>query len=341
MSELDSEDESESCLSEEAAVQLGFLEAYRGHLDSDRWGDWDGGKVGGRPAWLDWSGLPSPARLRCGGCGDPLVFLLQVYCPLDQPPSAFHRGLFLFCCRKPACFDAGHVLCLRSQLPKTNAFYAADPDLQPVTPHQQPRLCETCGCAAESVCSKCKSASYCSRAHQREDWKRHKSLCGRENKDNKGHGSSTFPEFAIIVEAEELKDTEEDEQIARAVEKANIWEDAMTEPADESDEDARLRQADYSKALGNEVVDPAYVHFMTRVRRGGERQVLRYCRWEDAAKGGGPLHMHSERAVLERRGVRLPTRVSPHEIPPCPYCRGERKFEFQVLFLKRISVISD
>lgn len=333
-SDLDSEDESEVSVGE-AAVQLGFLEDYRGHLDSDRWGDWDGGKVGGRPAWLERSAHPRASLLRCGGCADPMSFLLQVYCPLDIPPDAFHRSLYVFCCRKPECFDAGSVRCLRSQLPKANAHYSADPDLLPESgvPLIRLKLCMVCGCAADSVCSKCKTAHYCSRSHQREDWRRHKSFCGQGREDGSvgaKSGASIFPEFAIVVEEEELKDTVEDEQIARAVANANIWDDAMAEPADEADEDAKLRQSDYSKALGNEVVDPAYVHFMTRVRRGGDKQVLRYCRWEEEAKGGGPLHMHSERAVVERRGLRLPTRVSHQGIPPCPYCQGERKFEFQV-----------
>ena len=149
MSDYDSEDE--SVVSEgEAAVQLGFLEDYRGHLHSDRWGDWDGGKVGGRPAWLDRSTLPPASRLRCRGCSDPMAFLLQIYCPLDDPPDAFHRSLYVFCCRRPACFDYGNLLCLRSQLPKANAIYSADPDLVPETESASagPKLCFTCGCAS-------------------------------------------------------------------------------------------------------------------------------------------------------------------------------------------------
>ena len=345
MTDYDSEEESLGSAGEEAVVQLGFLEAYSGHLESNRWGDWDGGKVGGRPVWLNRSQLPPPARLRCRVCSDPLTFLLQIYCPLDDPPQAFHRSLYLFCCRRPDCFSAGSVLCLRGQLPRENPFFSSDPDLRPENVSEaSARLCEVCGCGADSVCSRCKSTHYCSRRHQKEDWARHKSQCGLEGarqeavaKLSSGSSTSVFPEFAIVVDAEELKDTAEDEQIARAVAGANIWEDALTE---ETDEDASLRQSDYSKALGNEVVDPAYVQFMTRVRKGGDQQVLRYCRWEESSRGGGPLYMHSAGAVVERKGVRLPTRIAAQDVPRCSRCGGERKYEFQVSLFGSIEPVS-
>ncbi|KAG8504732.1 Programmed cell death protein 2 [Galemys pyrenaicus] len=60
-------------------------------------------KVGGRPAWLGAAGLPGPAALSCEQCGRPLAFLLQLYAPLPGRADAFHRGLFLFCCRAPPC----------------------------------------------------------------------------------------------------------------------------------------------------------------------------------------------------------------------------------------------
>ncbi|KAM9233750.1 programmed cell death protein 2 isoform 2-T2 [Dugong dugon] len=60
-------------------------------------------KVGGRPAWLGEAGLPGPAALSCPRCGRPPAFLLQLYAPLPGRADAFHRGLFLFCCRDPSC----------------------------------------------------------------------------------------------------------------------------------------------------------------------------------------------------------------------------------------------
>lgn len=38
--------------------------------------------------------------------------------------------------------------------------------------------CIVCMEFATKICSKCKIAHYCEREHQRDDWKRHKKLCG-------------------------------------------------------------------------------------------------------------------------------------------------------------------
>lgn len=57
--------------------------------------------------WLNPRDLPKRAALDCAGCGEPLAFILQIYCPLDDPPGAFHRALYIFCCRKPRCTGPG------------------------------------------------------------------------------------------------------------------------------------------------------------------------------------------------------------------------------------------
>ncbi|XP_058530010.1 programmed cell death protein 2-like [Ochotona princeps] len=83
-----------------APVELGFAEeAPAWRLRSEQFPS----KVGGRPAWLGAAGLPGPGALACALCGRPLAFLLQVYAPLPGRDDAFHRGLFLFCCREPPC----------------------------------------------------------------------------------------------------------------------------------------------------------------------------------------------------------------------------------------------
>jgi hypothetical protein len=81
---------------------------------------------------------------------------------------------------------------------------------------------------------------YCSRTHQREHWKSHKLVCGAAHNsearssepgaegaaeaENRVLRAHLFPEYSLVVEAEEL-DRCEDEARA-AMDKANIWEDA-------------------------------------------------------------------------------------------------------------------
>lgn len=82
-------------------VELGFVEeAAPWRLRSDQFPC----KTGGRPAWLGEAGLPGRSELRCGVCGQPCAFLLQLYAPVQERPEAFHRTLFLFGCRQPSCY---------------------------------------------------------------------------------------------------------------------------------------------------------------------------------------------------------------------------------------------
>ena len=86
-------------------------------------------KVGGRPAWLDPVHLPSIEDLTCASNGKLVKFLLQVYAPLDQNPSAFHRTVFVFVSTNgPAIYKSpGSVKALRCQLPRSNPYYGYDP----------------------------------------------------------------------------------------------------------------------------------------------------------------------------------------------------------------------
>ena len=71
------------------------------------WSSWDGGKAGGKPIWLDPKHVPTRERLLCDQCGRQMVFMLQVYAPLDDVAAAFHRSLYVFCCISAACVAAG------------------------------------------------------------------------------------------------------------------------------------------------------------------------------------------------------------------------------------------
>lgn len=349
----DSDDESENDNASEEDVQLGFIELDKSNkifLDNN-WTLWDGGKVGGNPIWLDLINLPSPADMTCVECNNPMAFLLQIYCPLDEPVNAFHRSLYLFCCRKADCIKSNpdSIVALRCQLPEENSFYPLDPYCPSPTENSSKtsiNLCSVCGCRAPFACSHCKNVHYCSKTHQLLDWKfKHKNICKGSGVNDTIDDSSVhapiaaaplnwcFPEYSIIVEDEILTDQLVESKISN--EKTHVWDDALTDfQAD--DPDLLLTQKDYSKSLGNEQVDQQYVKFTDRCRRGGEDQVLRYERWPPT-RLRGPLCLTAEGEVVMKKQL---------QVPVCGHCGGERKFEFQVMpqllyYLKKYSVKDD
>ena len=178
--------------SEGKQVELGFVEIV------ESWrllSHFFPSKVGGKPAWLALTDLPSPEKLSCGDCQKPCVFLLQVYAPVENKDACFHRTIFLFVCRNPQCSNR-RVLALRSQLPLNNDFYPASPANEdtfdpksdyPSAERYQP-LCQVCGLAGPKQCGKCHTAQYCSREHQVAHWKAgHKKECSTESAaGNKG-----------------------------------------------------------------------------------------------------------------------------------------------------------
>ncbi|ONL97079.1 zinc finger (MYND type) family protein / programmed cell death 2 C-terminal domain-containing protein [Zea mays] len=132
----DSDDDDEE---EEAEVTLGVLSKPKHpglllrHLFPS--------KAGGIPAWLDPVNLPSGKSSCCGFCGEPLQFVLQIYAAVEDNVAAFHRTLFMFMCPSMACLlrdqheqwkhkhgnPCRSVKVFRCQLPRTNAFYSAQP----------------------------------------------------------------------------------------------------------------------------------------------------------------------------------------------------------------------
>lgn len=89
-------------------------------------------KVGGRPAWLA-PNPPESTSVTCQTCSEPLSFLMQIYTGGTVPrDDAFHRSLFVFCCRNPCCYSkegtmSPPVKAFRCQLPRANEFYRFDP----------------------------------------------------------------------------------------------------------------------------------------------------------------------------------------------------------------------
>lgn len=146
------------------SIQLGFSippekNTPLGH-QSPRWSNWDGGKIGGKPSWLNPRDLPQEVLSCRGPCcaedgknkGTPLCFITQLYCPADDVrEEAFHRSLYVFAC--PKCCSGSSTMMqsvknatnddnggtnnpfsnciqiLRCQLPKENEFYPSKGEL--------------------------------------------------------------------------------------------------------------------------------------------------------------------------------------------------------------------
>ena len=283
------DDEEEELLGED--IHLGFLVKGRENMmfNNGNWSLWDGGIIGGKPSWLDPVNIPAASAMQCQCCHDPMIFMLQIYCPLDDIPQAFHRSLYIFCCTKANCFSKGAIRCYRCQLPKTNNYYAATASDSLLFFPDKINLCELCGCSASNSCSKCKVTHYCSKLHQKLHWKDHKLICGVSNSDNpelprSGIQAGLYPEYDIDVASENLDDYSLD-KIDKMVVEANIWDDAVVKEVDNNDADKDLTQKDYNESLGNNnKVDAVYDKFIDRIRRGGNDQVLRYCRWKKESR---------------------------------------------------------
>lgn len=141
-------------------------------------------KVGGKPAWLDLYDVPS--KILCGNCKKPCIFLCQIYAPFEEMECCFHRTVFIFFCKDPACCTSNvnnNFIVYRCQLGRINKFYSPEPPIDEENWQQDvtPDMCNTCcicGAKSDSHCGKCKVAYYCSKEHQRIDWKSgHKGRC--------------------------------------------------------------------------------------------------------------------------------------------------------------------
>uniref|UniRef100_A0A2K5CTF2 Programmed cell death protein 2 n=1 Tax=Aotus nancymaae TaxID=37293 RepID=A0A2K5CTF2_AOTNA len=283
-------------------VELGFAElAPAWRLRSEQFPS----KVGGRPAGA--SGLPGPEALACALCGRPLAFLLQVYAPLPGRADAFHRGIFLFCCREPPCCAGLRVF--RNQLPRKNDFYSYEPPSENPPAETESvclqlksgaHLCRVCGCLGPKTCSRCHKVYYCSKEHQTLDWRLgHKQACAQA--DHLDHiipdHNFLFPEFEIVIETE-------DEILPEVVEKEDDSEiiGSMGEALEEELD---------SMAKHESREDKIFQKFKTQIALEPE-QILRY------GRGIAPIWISGENIPQEK------------DIPDCP-CGAKRVFEFQVM----------
>lgn len=299
-----------------AEVVLGFLE------DAEPWrllSPQFPSKVGGKPAWLSQSGLPSVPELECEICRLPMAFLLQVYAPISGEDRSFHRTLFLFCCRTQECYTPNNSRCMkvfRCQLPRRNEFYPYDPppeDEPPSDPEPDQsvlsvsgvKLCWVCGCPGNKACSRCHNVTYCGKHHQTLHWKHtHKRECCNQEASKVTTSSFLFPESELVTEPEEEEKREEDTKEAKEEE-----EEGSVDCPSLSDS---LAETDLEEMAMHETEDnKVFQRFKKRIAPE-PHQVVRYSR------GGSPLWVSSHHVPTDP------------DIPPCT-CGAKRTFEFQVM----------
>ena len=315
---IDVDDISESSDIIDNCVQLGFINKIDnnsnnseddeikkndGIFHSSDWSVWDGGIVGGKPCWLNPVKPLSYDDIICNECEEPMIHLLHLYCPLDDPKHAFHRTLYLFCCKNSLCITSGNVKCFRYQLPRNNPYfpynsedgaiidnnYTTKDEMNKSHPYHSKiaQLCVVCGCKGDKKCSGCGEMYYCSRAHQKFHWKigRHNKLCGGNCNDNNINESveSTvdtketkneilFPQYEIMVMEEEL-----DEKLATPTDIPLLASKSTEVDAspDEDDDDKAIREEfeKVARRAGQDVPKNTYEDDEDEGRGDGEDKI--------------------------------------------------------------------
>ncbi|XP_022157365.1 programmed cell death protein 2 [Momordica charantia] len=331
--DFDTDDDDEDEETEESVV-LGFVEKPKN--------SWSllpqlfPSKAGGVPAWLDPVNLPSGRSCVCDICGEPLQFLLQIYAPIVEKDSTFHRTIFIFMCPSMTCLlrdqheqwkcksekSSRSVKVFRGQLSRSNPFYSSEPPRHDGTdkPSESGAArCNWCGTwKGDKVCSKCRTVRYCSEKHQATHWRTgHKTDCqrlcmssqlssGTTNSQHEAYiekvsSKHLWPEFEIIHEHESEFNMEisQDNSYANSLVRSDRVDDSIQSLLDnfEGDDDRK-----------------SWASFQDRLSKAPE-QVLRYCR----DVGSKPLWPMSS------------GRPSKADIPKCSYCSGPMCYEFQIL----------
>eukprot|EP01107_Rhizomastix_libera_P017941 TRINITY_DN8881_c1_g1_i1.p1 TRINITY_DN8881_c1_g1~~TRINITY_DN8881_c1_g1_i1.p1 ORF type:complete len:375 (+),score=106.66 TRINITY_DN8881_c1_g1_i1:263-1387(+) len=231
-----------------------------------------------------------------------MSFLLQCYAPLDSVTQAYHRVLYLFCCR-----DCNTFKVFRTQLPKKNPYYKVvnedDGDFKLLGAYSLPPTCAVCGCSAGMKCERCGILHYCSEKHRELDLNAgHDEECKQLKEGKKVHVprrrlNTVFNEFEIVTEEEPTSDDEGDDH-----EEGEEIED----PQKSDPELSAVSQM-------GEKIDRAFVSFKKRLDREPE-QILRYSR------------DNSSVLWLDEK-----TKMKDSDIPKCVRCGGDCIFEFQVI----------
>lgn len=81
-------------------IQLGFAEDQDSWLLTNRFFP---SKIGNQPAWLELQNIPEVKDVACDYCGEPCIFLCQIYAGSEHIAHAFHRTIFVFICTSGKC----------------------------------------------------------------------------------------------------------------------------------------------------------------------------------------------------------------------------------------------
>jgi len=278
-----------------AGVTLGFCEPFEDpiYATSEHFPS----KVGGAPAWLDPSAAPTAQQIACGVCGNAMAFLLQLSSPLDHIEDAYHRMLYLYCCTNGACHNIMHgskaYACIRSQLPRVNAFYpeySDDEDTDEMKDLRTHALAATAGSdASVRVFKELEIVNEPEPEASNED-----ALAAEDEREGAEQGEET-----LITSRE------------AAVKSDPLYDEALNKDATlECTEDDAREMGELMQETKQE--DKVFSAFMRRIKRESE-QILRY------ERGGECLWVGDGHNELAKSVVR------------CPLCGDARAFEFQVM----------
>ncbi|KAI9496356.1 programmed cell death protein 2 [Zychaea mexicana] len=321
VSELDQRELSEAVAADKWVSQLGYCEDPETPLTADTFPS----KSGGKPAWLNPEHVLDVENATCGNCSEPLILLLQLYTPEDEPVEAFHRAVYVFCCKNGGCHKQDWTQCFkvyRSQLPRDNPYYPPPEDEDEeqddvaidFTPKHftPPKECVICGMAGTKACGKCQAAYYCSRQHQLVDWNScgHKQYCNNSNakEQTKLRAARLFTEMEIVSEPEGQGEDGKEEEAQK--------EHTSKETGERSNETALALRGDEAYENSAVDVDQAFLKFQLKLGLYPD-QVVRYERVEYDMPDREPLWV--------QQGSK------PSMVPACDRCGGPRTFEFQIL----------
>ncbi|XP_011873113.1 PREDICTED: programmed cell death protein 2-like [Vollenhovia emeryi] len=291
------------------AVDLGFVEKCESWRLESRFFP---SKAGGKPAWIDLRNIPARSDLECDYCGNPCVFLCQIYAPYEEDAGAFHRTVYVFVCKNADCCrpnQSGNLRVFRSQLSRVNDFYPAEPPVEQedwgtdIDVSRWTKTCHVCGILAPSHCGKCKVVNYCCRVHQVYDWKNgHKDVCGVEARNC---SSFLFPEYEIVMESDDAAKEADLKSEQKEMDKYNAMvQDGRAGTFQHEDVNDDLLQ------MASEEKDETFAEFRMKMDNYPD-QILRYDR------GGKVLYISSHNRITD--------------VPKCPECNGDRQFEFQIM----------